>query len=199
MEMLSSLVTRDSDVLKYFSNLPSSARRHRVSMTALSKPSWNAILISEETCMLTLSCPEARLCSLVSQKEWLKSSPHLHPQQWRSRLSHPQKENTLYGSVVQFLPLCQLSNRCGFLRLSMTSRVHLLYTENAFRDPWSYWSLQHPLPIFLTTPILPKIRKVNVIKQNIFITIYKITWLCFVLFYSIEIINNTPVCHIMVL
>ena len=141
MEMSSSLVTRDLDVPKYFSNLPSSARRHQVSTTALSKPSWSATLISEETCTRTLLCPEARLCSLVLLREWPRSLLPLPPQQWKSRLSHPQKENTLYGSVVLFLPLCLLSNRCGFLRLNMMNLVHLLSTENAFK--WKFYEKIH--------------------------------------------------------
>ena len=133
MEMWLSSATRDSDAPRSFSSLHSLAKKPPASTTAHSKLSWSATLISEETCTPTLSCPEARPCTLESPREWPKSSRPLLHQQWRLKLLPHQKENTPYGLVALFLPHYLLSNRCGSQKLNMTSLVHPSSTENAFK------------------------------------------------------------------
>ena len=143
---------RDSGAPKSSSSLPWSARRPQASTTAPSRPSWSATLTSAEIYTPTLLCQAARLCSPALPREWPRSSPHLHPPQWRSRLLPPQRENTPYGSEAPSSHLCPPSSRCGSPRRSMTSQAHQSCTESASKVHHS--TPPHP-PSTLVPPSTP--------------------------------------------
>jgi len=88
------------------------------------------MLISEKTCTPTLLCPVVPPCIQVLLTECKRKSPHWPHQPLRSRSSHHQNVNTPYGSVVQFLPLCPLSNKCGSPNRNTTRAAQALFTAS---------------------------------------------------------------------
>merc|ERR1719431_225768 len=91
---------------------------------------WKPVT-SVRTCMPTLSCPEAPLCTLVLLTVCRrKSLPLLHPPS-RSRSLLHQRGSTLSGSEDPSLLPFPPSSRCGSPSRSMMSAAHPLCTASA--------------------------------------------------------------------
>merc|ERR1711874_584961 len=112
-------------------NLLSSEWNPAVSMRPPTTPSRSAMLTSGRTCMPTLSCLVAPPCTLVLLIVCKRRSLPWLPPPSRSRLSLPQKGNTLSGSEAPSWLLSQPSNRCGSPSRSMMSLAHPSCTGSA--------------------------------------------------------------------